>query len=127
MIEINRGHGFGCLTQGALTLKTTLDQSMVTSLNKIPGAVPPPAEALPKPEPQEYPAHRSGRLSSSQLAAPHRAHRDRARTTLAASVAQHDGARQLRRHRAADSARAPPAPISADKGRFELNVSEIGC
>jgi len=38
---------------GALTLQTAPHQPVAASLGEMPGAVPPPAEALPKPEPQE--------------------------------------------------------------------------
>jgi len=41
---------------GALTLQTAPHQPVVASLGEIPAAVPPPAEALPKSEPQEVPA-----------------------------------------------------------------------
>jgi small-conductance mechanosensitive channel len=41
---------------GALTLQTAPHQPVTTSPGEIPGAVLPPAEALPKPEPQEVPA-----------------------------------------------------------------------
>jgi small-conductance mechanosensitive channel len=41
---------------GALTLQTAPHQPLAASPGEIPGAVPPTAEALPKPEPQEVPA-----------------------------------------------------------------------
>jgi hypothetical protein len=41
---------------GALTLQTASHRPVAASPGETPGAVPPPAEALPKPEPQEVPA-----------------------------------------------------------------------